>query len=268
MQVLEETLLAIRADIASFCAEIMAHLLTYPGKSKEIGLLVLHPLPETPSRKASTHTSDGEASHEDLVDVLLRLQEEGNLEIPLSMTDIKCTILDMFIDGIDTSSTTLVWTMSELLKNPRVMKKALRVYPSIPLLVLRESKERCEIDGYEIPAKTQVIVNVRAISINPENWSDPERFLQERFIYSSIDYKGNHFQYLTFGARRRICPSISFRIAKVELALANLLYHFDWKLLEGQKLEDLDMDEVFGATVNKKRDLCVIPIAYHPSAGE
>ncbi|XP_059669704.1 desmethyl-deoxy-podophyllotoxin synthase-like [Cornus florida] len=214
------------------------------------------------------------------------------------MTDIKCTIMDMFIAGIDTSSTTLVWTMSELLKNPRVMEKAqaevrhvlckkgniinqedihelsylklviketLRVHPAIPLLVPRESRERCEIDGYEIPVKTQVLVNVWMISIDPENWSDPESFLPERFIDSSVDYKGTHFQYLPFGAGRRMCPGISFGIANVELALANLLYHFDWKLPEGQ---DLDMDEVFGATVNRKRDLCVIPIAYHPSAGE
>ncbi|XP_059646216.1 desmethyl-deoxy-podophyllotoxin synthase-like [Cornus florida] len=256
---------------------------------------------EHKAKKVSIQTGDGEADHEDLVDVLLRLQKEGNLEIPLSMIDIKCTILDMFIVGIDTSFTTLVWIMSELLKNPRVMEKAqaevrqvsckkgnivnqedihelsylklviketLRVHPPIPLLVPRESRERCEIHGYEIPAKTQVLVNVWAISIDSENWSDPENFHPERFIDSSIDYKGTHFQYLPFGVGRRMCPSISFGIANVELALANLLYHFDWKLPEGQKLEDLDMDEVFGATVNRKRDLCVIPIAYHLSASE
>ncbi|XP_059669703.1 cytochrome P450 71D11-like [Cornus florida] len=256
---------------------------------------------EHKARKVAAQTGDGEADQEDLVDVLLRLQKEGNLEIPLTMTTVKSVILDMFIGGIETSSNTLGWIIAEMLKNPRVMKKAqaevrqilckkgnilneddlhelsylklvikeaLRLHPPLPLLVPRESRERSEINGYEIPAKTQVFVNVFAINKDPENWSDPESFVPERFFDSSIDYKGTHFQYLPFGAGRRICPGMSFGLANVELPLANLLYHFDWKLPEGEKPEDLDMTEVFGAAVSRKRDLCVIPTAYHHSTGE
>ncbi|XP_059638927.1 cytochrome P450 71D10-like [Cornus florida] len=191
--------------------------------------------------------------------------------------------------------------MSELLKNPRVMEKAqaevrqllstkgnlvyeddlhklsylklviketLRLHPPLPLLLPRESMERFEINGYEIPAKSQVIVNIWAISRDPENWNDPESFLPERFLDSLIDYKGTDFQYLPFGAGRRICPGMSFGLANVELPLANLLYHFDWELPEGEKQEDLDMTKAFGAAICKKRDLCVISIAYNPSTSE
>ncbi|XP_059666528.1 premnaspirodiene oxygenase-like [Cornus florida] len=249
------------------------------------------------ARKAGKQTRNGEADHEDLVDVLLKLQEEGNLEIPLSTTTVKSVILDMFIGGIETSSNTLGWALAELLKHPRVMKKAqaevrqvlskkgneiitdddipelsymklviketLRLHPPLPLLIPRENSKKCEINGYEIPAKNKVIVNVWAIGRDPENWSDPESFVPERFLDSSIDYKGTHFQYLPFGAGRRICPGMSFGVANVELPLANLLYHFDWKLPGGEKFEDLDMTEAFGAAVCKERDLCVIPIAYN-----
>ncbi|XP_059666534.1 cytochrome P450 71D9-like [Cornus florida] len=251
--------------------------------------------------KVTTQTGDGEAVHEDLVDVLLKLQEKGNLEIPLTTSAIKSVLLDMFGGGIETSSTTLIWAMSELLKNSRIMEKAqaevrhvsckignilteddihelsylklviketLRVHPPVPLLIPRESRERCEINGYEIPAKTQILVNVWAIGRDPKNWSDPERFHPERFLDTSIDYKGTHFQFTPFGAGRRICPGISFAVANVELALANLLYHFDWKLPNGEKQGDLDMTEAFGGAVSKKRDLCVTPIAYHLLAGE
>ncbi|XP_059665969.1 desmethyl-deoxy-podophyllotoxin synthase-like [Cornus florida] len=254
---------------------------------------------EHKARKVATQNGDGKADQKDLVDVLLRVQEKGNFDIPLDMTTVKAVILDMFIAGVETSSTTLNWAMSELLKNPRVMEKAqaevrrvlckkgnilneddlhdlnylrlvikeiLRIHTPAALLLPRESRESCEINGYEIPAKTQVIVNAWAIARDPENWSDPESFQPERFLDSSVDYKGTHFQYTPFGAGRRMCPGISFGIANIELPLANLLYHFDWKLPDGEKQEDLDMTEVFGAVVGRKKDLCVSHIPYYPLA--
>ena len=204
---------------------------------------------------------------------------------------------DVFLAGTETSSTIVEWTMSEMLKNPRVMKKAqtevrkifkkkgyideadldklsymklvikesMRLHPAAPLLLPRESGDKCEINGYEIPVKSKVIVNAWAIGRDPETWIDAESFDPERFEDSSIDYKGTNFQYIPFGAGRRICPGISFGLANVELPLANLLYHFDWELPDGRKFEDLDMTEVFGAAVKRKSDLYVIPIPYHPS---
>ena len=98
---------------------------------------------------------------------------------------------------------------------------------------------------------------------DPNYWSEPERFYPERFIDSSIDYKGSNFEYIPFGAGR-ICPGSTLGLINVELALAYLLYHFDWKLPSGMKSEDLDMTEAFGVTVRRKDDLQLIPIASRP----
>ena len=48
----------------------------------------------------------------------------------------------------------------------------------------------------------------------------------------------------------------------MELALANLLYFFDWKLPYGMKEEDINMEELVGLclTTNKKTPLSLVPI--------
>jgi len=199
--------------------------------------------------------------------------------------------------GGDTSASTIVWAMSELVRDQRVMKKAqdevreifnmkgnveencineltylksvvketLRLHPPGPLLLPRECGQACEIDGYHIPIKSKVIVNAWAIGRDPKYWTEPERFYPERFIGTSIDYKGTNFEYIPFGAGRRICPGSTFGLINVELALALMLYHFDWRLPNGMKGEDLDMTEQFGATVKRKDDLYLIPTGPLPS---
>ncbi|KOM54003.1 hypothetical protein LR48_Vigan09g266200 [Vigna angularis] len=230
---------------------------------------------------------------EDLVDVLLKCQQENDSESLLTDDNIKAVIKDIFVAG-GTSSSVVEWGMSELIRNPRVMEKAqaevrivygkkgyvnetelqkliylksiiketLRLHPPVPLLVPRESRERCEINGYEIPSKTRVIINAWAIGRNAEYWTEAESFKPERFLNNCIDFKGADFAFIPFGGGRRICPGITFAIANIELPLAQLLYHFDWKLPNNMKNEELDMTESGGITLRRKHDLCLIPITH------
>ncbi|KAJ7960901.1 Cytochrome P450 [Quillaja saponaria] len=245
--------------------------------------------------KRMNKSSPSEA-RENLLDVLLNLQEKNDPELTLTENNIKAVVLDMFGGGSDTSATIMQWAMSELLKNPKVLeetqaevrrvfdkkglvdeaaldelkylkavvKEALRLHPPIPLLLPRESSERCEINGYEMPAKTRVIINAWAIARDPNYWTEADKFKPERFIDNPIDYRGTDFAYIPFGAGRRLCPGITFGLFNTELPLANLLYHFDWKLPIGMKPEELDMTESFGIVLKRKQDLCLIPTCYRP----
>lgn len=48
---------------------------------------------------------------------------------------------------------------------------------------------------------------------------------------------------------------MSFGLANIKLALASLLFYFDWSLPEGLVASDLDMIESTGVTMRKKEDL-------------
>ena len=145
-----------------------------------------------------------------------------------------------------------------------VVKETLRLHPPVPLLIPRECREKCEITGYEILPKTRVIVNAWAIARDPEHWDDPETFNPERFDGSQTDFKGTNFEFIPFGAGRRVCPGISFGVTSALHSLAQLLYYFNWKLPIGMKPEDIDMIEAFGATVGRRSKLCLVPIPCIP----
>ncbi|KAJ9163818.1 hypothetical protein P3X46_023447 [Hevea brasiliensis] len=230
----------------------------------------------------------------DFVDILLSLQKNCTLDFQLTPDKLKAVLMDMFVGGTDTTSTTMEWLMAELIKDHKVMRKAqeevrrivgkklkleatdvdqmnylkciikeaLRLHPPAPLMVPRETSEIVELGGYEIPPKTTVHVNLLAIQTDPKIWDRAEEFLPERFENNPVDFKGQNFQFLPFGGGRRGCPGMAFGVASAEFVIANLLYWFDWKLPALDK--DLDMTEVFGLTVHKKIPLRVAPTLYSP----
>ncbi|KAJ1274959.1 hypothetical protein BS78_05G099300 [Paspalum vaginatum] len=231
---------------------------------------------------------------EGLLGVLLRIQKEASMPIPLTNDTIVALMFDLFGAGSDTSSTTLTWIMTELIRNPAVMakaqaevrdafkgktaiteddlatadvrylklviKEALRLHCPVPLLLPRRCRETCQVMGYDIPKGTSVLINVWAICRDPKYWEDAEQFKPERFEKSNLDYKGTNFEFLPFGSGRRMCPGANLGVANMELALASLLYHFDWKLPSGVEPKDVDVWEALGLIASKKQDLILHPV--------
>ncbi|KAL6141241.1 hypothetical protein ACLB2K_059531 [Fragaria x ananassa] len=237
---------------------------------------------------------DEDAGQKDLVDILLSVQKEDTVGIPIDRVSIKAIILDMFVGGTNTTFTILEWAMSELLKHPSVMEKlknevrrivgdrkgiiteddlvemnylkalikeTLRLHPPVPLLMPRIATQDAKINGYNIMSGTLVLVNAWQIGRDPKSYNEPEEFKPERFLNNVMDYKGNNgFQFIPFGAGRRSCPGIQFAMAVQEIALANLVHKFDWMLPDGARGEDLDMTE--NPSLNRNYPLQALAIQY------
>ncbi|KAJ9709673.1 hypothetical protein PVL29_001245 [Vitis rotundifolia] len=232
-----------------------------------------------------------EKEREDFVGVLLRVQKRKDLEVAITDDNMKAIVLDMFVAGTDSTASALEWTMAELARKPHMMRKAqqevrniasgegkveeshlpqlhymkaaiketMRLHPPVPLLVPRQSMENCILDGYEIPAKTRLLVNAYAIGRDPQSWENPLDFNPERFVDGDVDVRGQDTRFIPFGGGRRGCPGYSFGLATVEIALARLLYHFDWELPHGVEADDIDLSEIFGLTTRKKSALILVP---------
>lgn len=87
-------------------------------------------------------------------------------------------------------------------------------------------------------------------------WEEPLEYRPERFLDSSVDFKGNDFEFLPFGAGRRICPGVPMAAKIVPLVVATLVYYFDWENTKGRSV-----DEGFRATSLMKEPLMMIPRA-------
>nr|GMC91324.1 cytochrome P450 CYP736A12-like [Ipomoea batatas] len=227
----------------------------------------------------------------DFVGTMLEIMKSGETSFQFSREHVKSVMLDMLIASLDTSSSVIEWTMSELLKHPEVMRKvkeelesqvgldrmveekdleqlkyleivikeSLRLHPVVPLLLPHASIEDCDVGGFHVPKNSTVTVNVWAIGRDPSAWSDPEKFIPERFNKSSIEYKGQDFELLPFGSGRRSCPGMQLGITIVRLVVAQLVHCFDWSLPNGLLPKDLDMTEEFGLVLSRANHLMAVP---------
>ena len=214
----------------------------------------------------------------------------------------------MFAAGTDTTSAVMEWAMAELVTHPRAMRKlqdeiraavspastgggvvdegrvvqlhylkavvkeTLRLHAPVPLLVPREPPADAEILGYHVPARTRVVVNAWAVGRDPAAWEDAEEFVPERFSggAAAVDLKEGQqrLELVPFGAGRRGCPGVGFAEASIEVALASLLYHFDWEAAEGKGsragASSLDMSEMNGLSGHIKSGLPLVAKPWIP----
>ncbi|KAI3787430.1 hypothetical protein L1987_41893 [Smallanthus sonchifolius] len=211
----------------------------------------------------------------DFTDVLLSLEGSDKL----SESDMVAVLWEMIFRGTDTVAVLIEWILARLVLHvdvqvkvqdeldrvvgrsrvvteaevtslvylQAVVKEVLRLHPPGPLLSWsRLAITDTTVDGHEVAAGTTAMVNMWAISRDPEIWKEPvefrpERFLNEKEELMDMSVMGSDLRLAPFGSGRRSCPGKSLGLTTVNFWVASLLQEFEFGRCDGY---DVDLSEV------------------------
>ncbi|KAF3663784.1 Cytochrome 78A6 [Capsicum annuum] len=222
------------------------------------------------SRIITEHRAQSGADVEpDFVHVLLSLQGSERL----SDSDMIAVLWEMIFRGTDTVAVLIEWILARMVLHPQVqskvqteldrvvggsraatesdvsemiylsavIKEVLRLHPPGPLLSwARLAITDTTVDGYHVPAGTTAMVNMWAITRDPDVWSDPLEFMPERFINGSdFSVFGSDLRLAPFGSGRRTCPGKTLGLTTVTFWVATLLHEFRFGPIDNNGPVDL-----------------------------
>ncbi|XP_004235319.1 cytochrome P450 89A2-like [Solanum lycopersicum] len=139
-----------------------------------------------------------------------------------------------------------------------VILEGLRRHPPGHFVLPHTVTEEVELNGYVIPKDVTINFMVAEMGLDPKVWEDPLEFRPERFLVEGSDNEGfditgsREIKMMPFGAGRRICPAYALAMLHLEFFVANLIWHFQWKPVEG---DDVDLTEILEFTVVMKNPL-------------
>ncbi|XP_019627490.1 PREDICTED: cytochrome P450 2U1-like [Branchiostoma belcheri] len=215
----------------------------------------------------------------DLIDMcLLEIEQKSVSETFVTEVTIRHIASEFFDAGTETTTTTLGWALLYLALNPAWQRKvqeeldavvgsdeipaysrreelpyteatileSQRIRTTVPLSVPHCTSSPTSLQGYDIPAHTQVWVNLWSVHMDPAYWPHPDTFDPGRFLDGSGRVKVPE-AFMPFSTGRRIC--LGEQLAKMELFLflTSLLQQFTFKLPEGAP--EPDLSGVMGATL-------------------
>jgi len=201
----------------------------------------------------------------------------------------------MIFRGTDTTALLTEWIMAELILNQQIqtrlreeldnvvgdkhnvtdadvakmsyleaiVKETQRLHPIGPLLSwARLSTSDVQLsNGMVVPTNTTTMVNMWAITHDPNVWANPFVFKPERFLKSEggveMDLRGVDLRLAPFGAGRRVCPGRNLGLVTVSLWVARLVHKFQWF----QDMDNpVDLTEVLKLSCEMKNPLKVVAI--------
>ncbi|AZP18219.1 cytochrome P450 [Streptomyces aquilus] len=206
------------------------------------------------SRRGGGGTSD------DLASLLVhaRNAEDGSLDAD----ELREQVLIFLVAGHETTATALAFALHLLARHPdeqrrvqeevdevlgggrvptaadmaalprltRVVKEAMRLYPSAPVIGRRAVGD-ASIDGVRIPAGADVIVCPWVTHRHPAYWAEPERFDPDRFL-AEAEAGRPRYAWFPFGGGPRACIGQHFSMLESVLGMAVLLRDFTFEDVE------------------------------------
>jgi cytochrome P450 len=108
-----------------------------------------------------------------------------------------------------------------------VLSEIMRLFPcffSLP----RKPIDDIELGGFLFPKSHTVYVHLYGMHRNTKYWSEPDKFIPERFLAGS-GYRVLPGSYLPFGAGSRACPYNQYIMKQMMLILIAVVKRYDFK---------------------------------------
>ena len=110
-----------------------------------------------------------------------------------------------------------------------------------------------------MPKNATINFLVAEMGWDPKVWEDPMAFKHERFRSNDnnsgevFDITGSReIKMMPFGVGRRICPGLGLAMLHLEYFVANLVWNFEWKAMDG---DEVSLEEKQEFTVIMKTPL-------------
>jgi len=182
-------------------------------------------------RRLADPLPDG-APIRDMLDVLM----DQTLEQPLSRRQIRDEVATFIVAGHETIASALTWAWYLLGSNPEesqrlqqnperaalVFDETLRLYPPA-WVITRRTLESINVEGFEIPGNSLVIVSPWIVHRNEQAWPNSEQFNPDRFVGSTP-----MLGYLPFGSGPRLCIGRDMARLQGTQILSHITQH--WQL--------------------------------------
>ena len=213
----------------------------------------------------------------DMLDVLL--------DASLPESDVMYTLVDLFVAGVNTVSTSLEWMLLLTANEPQyqtraradstasekartgkandnanehrkplsyvdaLVKETLRFKP--PLLLPRKSITDTSIGNYDIPAGRIVLANNWALTRDDRWWNNPNSFRPERWLEEEDKiFQGvESCKFIPYSIGKRACPGSRLAQAELLTATNGLLRSVSWCRVEPK----IDIREEYSLTLSPKQ---------------
>ncbi len=140
---------------------------------------------------------------------------------PEAQRRVRAEVDDVVGGGAPTAAdaAALTWTTM-------VLKEALRLYPSAPLIG-RSAARPDRLGDHDVPAGAQVVLAPWVTHRHPQFWDEPESFRPERFA-PEVERDRHRYAWFPFGGGPRACIGQSLSLLEGVITLAVLVRDFDF----------------------------------------
>ncbi|XP_021209147.1 cytochrome P450 18a1 [Bombyx mori] len=177
---------------------------------------------------------------------------------------------DLFSAGMETSRTTLSWTLLMMIHEPDVAAKVraqltetvhpgelvtldhrpelpyleavlfetLRCVSLVPLGTTHVNTTEWKVDKYVIPKGAHIIPLIGKMNNDPKVYPEPDKFKPERFLRDGQFHIPD--SYMAFGVGQRLCLGIQLARMQLFLFFANIMNRFEFSLPEGAEMPPLE----------------------------